>query len=211
MDEMKKMMKWMAAAILLTLSVSAFAQKQGQGKSRERGTEWREKMQAEKIAFLTNEMSLTSEEAQAFWPVYNQAQAEKDEAFKVIHTTYKALQDAQNEGQSEAQINALLKKYVDASKDSAEIDSEYLKEYLKVIPASKVAKLFVGEEKFRKMQFQHMQGGREGQRGQGVREGQRGPGGRDGQRQGGREGFQGGRDGQRGQGARNAQGSDTQE
>ena len=44
--------------------------------------DWKEKMMAEKIAFLTLEVGLTPEEAQAFWPVYNQISKEKNDAQK---------------------------------------------------------------------------------------------------------------------------------
>ena len=42
-------------------------------KAADAGEDWKEKIQSEKIAFLTTEIGLTPEEAQAFWPVYNQA------------------------------------------------------------------------------------------------------------------------------------------
>ena len=53
----------------LILSVTAFAippHNQG-GKN-----DWREKIKAEKVAFLTTRMDLTPQEAEKFWPVYNQ-------------------------------------------------------------------------------------------------------------------------------------------
>ena len=39
----------------------------------------KERLQAEHIAFLTEKLELTPEEAQVFWPVYNKAKAEQKE------------------------------------------------------------------------------------------------------------------------------------
>ena len=44
--------------------------------------EWKEKMMSERVAFLTMEMNLTPEEAQVFWPIYNQIHTEKDKAMQ---------------------------------------------------------------------------------------------------------------------------------
>ena len=44
--------------------------------------DWKKKMMSEKIAFLTIELDITPEEAQVFWPVYNQVETEKDQAMK---------------------------------------------------------------------------------------------------------------------------------
>ena len=34
--------------------------------------DWKERLMSEKIAFLTAELNITPQEAQVFWPVYNQ-------------------------------------------------------------------------------------------------------------------------------------------
>lgn len=206
---MKKVV-WMiavAASLALAANVSAQDKQQGQRPERperpemrehapdqrfnirgsegaeERGAGWMEKMKAARAAFLTTELNLTEAEAQAFWPVYNQAQAEKDEAYKKVREAYRNMMAAVKEDKGDKEISNLLKVYLKESKVPAQIDEEYAPEYLKVLPASKVAKLYVSEEKFRKLQFQrHGQGGAPGQKGPGMRDGQKSPGMRDGQR-----------------------------
>lgn len=191
-------MMMIAAVVALSLSANVFAQDQrmhirGGNADESQQSGWMEKMKAARVAFLTNELNLTAEEAQSFWPVYNQAQAEKDAAFRETRAAYRALNDAIKAGMADKEIEKLLKAYLQASKVPAQLDDEYLPEYLKVLPAAKVAKLYISEEKFRKMQFQNRQGGP----GKGA-PGQGGPGMRDGK--GPRPGFgQGSRDGQRGQ------------
>ena len=195
--KMKKIVLTMMAAVAMLSGANAFAQEQPEESPQrgDRGAGWMEKMKAARVAFLTNELDLTASEAEAFWPIYNQAQSEKDAAFKDTRAAYKALNDAIKEGKSDKEVDALLKAYLKASKVPSQLDDEFLPEYLKALPATKVAKLYISEEKFRKMQFQNFQG--PGQRGprDGFRGGEGGP----------REGFRGeggpgrGPRGQRGQ------------
>lgn len=110
--------------------------------------QWQDRLQSEKIAFLTNEMSLTPQEAQNFWPVYNQAQKEQVEATAASFKAFAELDRAIREKRSESEIGSLLKKYAE-SLDRTNVSSKYLKEYLKILSSEKVAKLYIGEEKFR--------------------------------------------------------------
>jgi Spy/CpxP family protein refolding chaperone len=192
---MKKVALTLVAVLAMALSANLFAQDQQKPDARgDRGAGWMEKMKAARVAFLTTELELTTEEAQNFWPVYNQAQAEKDAAYRETRTAYRALTEAIKEGKPDKEVAALLQAYLKASKVPSALDAEYSTEFLKVLPATKVAKLFISEEKFRKMQFQNTQGPG---RGPGMREGQ-GP---NGQGRPGGSNFRGGQGG-RGPGMR---------
>ena len=117
---------------------------------------------AEKIAFLTLEVGLTPEEAQVFWPVYNQVEKEKDEAmFTMIHA-YKEMSKAMDEKKGEKEISALLDKYLDAQKKVNEVENGIAAKYKAVLPVEKVAKLYVAEEKFRRQQIRKLHHGGEG-------------------------------------------------
>lgn len=163
------------AALMVSSGLSG-QDRQGkpQGQRQDRGAGWQEKIKAEKIAFLTSEMELSPEEAQIFWPIYNQAEKEKWEALKNSREAFKALSAAVNDNKGEQEISKCLDTYLAASKVAGEIDTEYLSEYKKVLPAGKVARLYLGEEKFRKYQFQHMQGHKPGQ-GEAMQQSTRGP------------------------------------
>lgn len=126
---------------------------------------WQERVQSDRIAFLTAEMDLTPEEAQAFWPIYNQAAKERWEAVKRSGDALKALHQAVNENKSEAEIQSRIKDYTDAL--DARQSKDYTQEYLKVLPASKVARLYLAEEKFRQRQIRCLGEGGKGGRGPG--------------------------------------------
>lgn len=117
---------------------------------------WKEKMMSEKIAFLTMEVGLTPEEAQIFWPVYNQVEKEKDEAMMNIMNTYRALNKATEEGKTGAELSNLLDKYLEALEKVSEIDNGSAEKYKAVLPTEKVAKLYVAEEKFRRHHIRSM-------------------------------------------------------
>jgi len=125
----------------------------GNPKDKHKDENWKEKIMAEKVAFLTKELDLTTEEAQKFWPIYNQCDNEHEVVFDSLGVSYRALEKAIADGSDEATISKMLDAYTDAVIASHSIDAKYIPLYKEVLPAKKVAKLFVGEEKFRRQQI----------------------------------------------------------
>jgi hypothetical protein len=150
---MKKIIYIVTASVLiLTSAISAFAEERFQDN-------WKEKIMSEKIAFLTMEMGITPDEAQIFWPVYNQVDKERDEAIRSVFRSYKAVEDAVAAGKGEKELNKLLDEYLTALKAQGEVEQKAYKEYAKVLPAEKLAKLYVAEEKFRRQHIRKLHGG----------------------------------------------------
>lgn len=117
---------------------------------------------AEKVAFLTLEVGLTPEEAQAFWPVYNQIETEKDEAMFAMIKAYKEMHKAIEEKKGDKEISVLLDKYLEAQKKLNDIENGISARYKAVLPVEKVAKLYVAEEEFRRQQIRKLHHGGEG-------------------------------------------------
>ena len=150
---MKKLSSVLCALFLLGIAASA---QNTDKKSEKRGNDWREKVRSEQVACITTELNLTEAEAQAFWPVYNDVQARRRDAFKTLGDATKALQDAA-EG---ADYNALLNNYIAAKKQADALEIEALNRYKAVLSIDKVAKLVVAEERFRQQQISRLgQGG----------------------------------------------------
>ena len=144
---MKKIMTIFAiVATMACMSVSAQAH-------RGRGEEWKEKMMAEKIAFLTLEVGLTPEEAQVFWPVYNQISQEKDAAMHDTFKKYKKLEEAVEAGKPEKELKVLLDDYLQALDKSRNIEKGTTEKLAKVLSVEKIAKLYLAEEHFRRHQI----------------------------------------------------------
>ena len=139
----------LAALIMLASAISVSANRRCDG-------DWKQKMMSEKIAFLTAEMDLTPEEAQIFWPVYNEVNKRSDEAMHKVFGTFKALEQALNEGKSEKEVQKLLDEYLKALDMQKEANKEAADKYKKVLPAEKVARLYVGEERFRRQHIRRL-------------------------------------------------------
>ena len=120
--------------------------------------EWKEKMMSERVAFLTMEMNLTPEEAQVFWPIYNQIHTEKDKAMHDVFKAYKAMDDAVKARKSEKEISKLLDAYIAAKERQSEIEKTADEKFRKVLPIEKVARLYLGVEKFRRQHIRKLHG-----------------------------------------------------
>ena len=137
------------AAILVFGAANAFANNQAK-------EDWKEKFQSEKIAFLTMEIGLTPQEAQVFWPVYNEINEEKDQAMYEIIKYYWEMSKAIEAGKSEKEIKTLLDRYLEAQEKQRKIDEDAAEKYKKVLSTTKVAKLYIAEEKFRRQHIRKL-------------------------------------------------------
>lgn len=140
--------KIILTALLSILWISGFAQGPD--------NDWGSRMKSEKIGFITTAVGLTPEEAQSFWPVYNKISDARNDAMKKMFDAFRMLQTAMKEKKSDKEISALLKGYLEAQAEANSIDVKYVKEYEKILPSSKVARLFIAEEDFRRMQIQKL-------------------------------------------------------
>ncbi len=147
---MKKVISVLCA--LVVLSMGAFAQGP-QGPRRGSDNGWRERVRAEKVAFLTEEIDLTESEAQVFWPIYNEIQKSQRDGFEAVKNAYDAMAKGVEEKKSSKEMEKLVKAYIDAKEKNEGIETKYLNKLLKVLPAEKVARYYVAEEKFRHQQI----------------------------------------------------------
>ena len=147
---MKKVFSVLCA--LMVLSMGAFAQGP-QGPRRGADNGWRERVRAEKVAFLTEEIDLTESEAQVFWPIYNEIQKSQRDSFEEVKNAYDAMVKGVEEKKGSKEMEKLVKAYIDAKEKNEGIETKYLNKLLKVLPAEKVARYYVAEEKFRHQQI----------------------------------------------------------
>ncbi len=145
---MKKIISVFALAALM--SVAALAQDVNKDQKKGNDDAWRERVRAEQVAFITSELNLTESEAQKFWPVYNDVQAQRREAYK---ESFEAMKELEESIQNNKDQDKKLDKYVNARKKIAELENDSVKKYSKVLPKDKVAKLVLTEERFRHNQI----------------------------------------------------------
>ena len=146
-------MKQIVTVLLaLAVSLSAMAQKKDH-----KGPD-HERFEAEKVAYITQQLSLTAEEAQVFWPVYNQAQKEQRECFRALRLQKKALREAIDAGKSDAEIKPLLDAYLKARAEMKDPMAEHRADFVKAIGETKTAKLYLSEDGFRNVALRQMAG-----------------------------------------------------
>ena len=150
---MKALRLFITTTILCVAGMAVTVQAQDK-----RNDDWKQKMMSEKIAFLTIEMQITPEEAQSFWPVYNQIFKDKDEALKNVFKTFRELEEAIENGKSEKEIKRLLAAYLEAEQRQRDTDSQVAEQIGKVLPVEKTARFFIAEEKFRRQQIHRLHG-----------------------------------------------------
>jgi hypothetical protein len=133
--------------LISILSIFAFAAAIAQGKS---GTtnEMFEKIKAEKISFFTEKLSLTSAEAQAFWPVYNEFEKKRFDIQRQIHE-FEHMPDEKFISLSDSDIDKMTNNYISSFEKEATLLKEYNKQFLKVLPKKKVLMIYRTENQFR--------------------------------------------------------------
>jgi hypothetical protein len=107
-----------------------------------------EKIKAQKVAFITQKLSLTPQEAQVFWPVYNEYDQKRNTILSQRRNT--SVYYNQNEEKlSEKETDEIISKYVQLQKEEASLLDEYNAKFRKILSAKKVMKLYVAEVEFK--------------------------------------------------------------
>lgn len=127
----------------LLISLSSFAQGPGNRRNLE------ERYRSQKIAFITDRLQLTPKEAQIFWPIYNQFEADKDTLSKEMHT-YRATLPEDENLITEDQAVDYLAFFNKHSAAMYKLNQEYQKKFLKIISAKKLMLLNDAENDFRR-------------------------------------------------------------
>jgi len=107
-----------------------------------------EKIKAEKVSFFTSKLDLTSAEAQAFWPVYNEFDKKRFEIQKQKHD-FERMPDEEFSKLSDNEIEKMTVNYIGSFEKEALLLKEYNKQFLKILPNKKVLMMYRTENEFR--------------------------------------------------------------
>ena len=138
------------------MAVTLFAQPQGGKKNDEQRAKEFERIQSEQIAFITQELDLTPEEAQVFWPVYNQCWKEARENHRKMMNAFNEFRGKKGDELSDKEIEAKLDAYIAACDNESKVLSDYYPRFKKVLPIRKVAKLYQAEEAFQQKMIKNL-------------------------------------------------------
>ena len=146
--------KFILPIILLFISSVSFSQD---------FKEKREKVKALKVAYITEQLELTTEEAQKFWPLYN---AFDDKQSELRHENMRSILDRFKPGNveklSEKDASNSLAQMEKIEEDLFNLKKKFIKDLQGVISAKKIIKLKKAEEDFNRELLKQMREKRRG-------------------------------------------------
>jgi len=108
-----------------------------------------EQVKSLKVAFITNELSLTAEESAKFWPLYNAFEEKQREFRKQKVTKYLDRQDkSEIDKMTDKEASALLAQMEDNEEELFQLRKRFVANLKTVLPAVKIIKLKKAEEDF---------------------------------------------------------------
>lgn len=102
-----------------------------------------DRIAAYRVAVFTEVLNLTSEEAQGFWPVFNEFQGKREQLQKQLKPS------KQLESMNDAEVEEYLKKYFELKQQEVDLEKDLTQRLRKVLPVRKIAKIPVAEREFR--------------------------------------------------------------
>ena len=109
--------------------------------------EGKERLQSAKIAFITSKLDLSPNEAQVFWPVYNEYQEKERLVREEIRNTV-FMSREHDYSLSDKEYEKLISDALATKQKQLDLESEYMNRLLTVISPRKVAILMKSEREF---------------------------------------------------------------
>lgn len=135
--------------VLLFLVRAGFAQ----------GGDRRDRVEALRVAYITDGLELSVEESQRFWPIYN----EMEEKRKKIKAEMKNSRDIQ--GMTESEADKFIRANFEKERAILDLKYSYYDKFKTVLSAKRLAKLPELERNFRKELLKRVKQRREGRGG----------------------------------------------
>ncbi|MCK9325954.1 MAG: hypothetical protein M0P69_10715 [Bacteroidales bacterium] len=105
-----------------------------------------ELMRSERVSFLTNKLQLTVDEAEKFWPLYNEYQKKREELFfarqKMMPRNFDPAKATDKD------LEEMLNNMLDEDVKLAELKREYFLKIREALPVRKVLMLHRAEQEF---------------------------------------------------------------
>lgn len=132
-------------SLILALSLLLVGQLSAQRNGSDDRTR-REKIEAVKVAFITQELALTPEESQGFWPIYNELR----DKIKAIRKGDTKLDKVDLSSMTDAELEKAFLEDLTNDEQEIALKKEYFQKLKKVIPVRKIVQLRKIEVEFRR-------------------------------------------------------------
>ena len=109
-----------------------------------------EKLQAARIAFLTNRLELTPETAKVFWPIFTEYDNEKSTLSKKYGTQKRSLFDEGTRNISDENADKMLAIYLEQKQAELDLEKIYLSRFKEVLSMRQVWRVIRFDSDFRR-------------------------------------------------------------
>ncbi len=138
-------MRHFLLTVLIASAFSTLAQAQGDPEKREA------RLAAFRAEVFTRVLDLSPEEAQGFWPVYNDYSDKREQAQQELKP------GKQLDQMSDAEVEEQIKHHFEMKQRDLDLEREFYQKVRKVLPLRKVAKLPMAEREFRESLVKKLQ------------------------------------------------------
>ena len=128
-----------------------------------------ERLNAYKIAFFTRRLNFSSQEAEKFWPVYNEYQKQKN----IIQSEKASILKNFNQNEnnlSDNQLTEMGDKLIATMVQESDLASTFHNKLKGLLPPAKVIKFYQVENQYKTQLLNELQGARQQQRGTPARD-----------------------------------------
>jgi Spy/CpxP family protein refolding chaperone len=129
---------------LLVWLCGSFLSLQAQDNPQQERQERFQKIQNYKISYLTGKLNLSPEQAQKFWPLYNQYEGERHK----LRRQTRIFRDDKLATVPEQELREKLNIRLAMQQNMLDLDKQYMDRFLKVITVRQLAVLYRSEEEF---------------------------------------------------------------
>lgn len=143
---MKQGIKYIFIFVFCIVALSAMAQPGSK----------RDKIDALRVSFISSKVTLTNQESQLFWPLYNEYNDKADNLKKSFRQQF--VRDVDFNSLSEKDAEAYLVAELTLKQKEYELSKEYYDKFRKVLPIKKIALIRRAEEDFKKELIKNIKG-----------------------------------------------------
>lgn len=129
-------MKKIIIIILMLCSTTLMAQRRGEDRQQEIRYD-REKLEAARVAFITNRLNLTPSQAEKFWPLFNQNMEQRDSLMREMAR----INRTDTQGLSDQRANELINKRLEIQQSLLDKEKKFMREITQVISPTQALQL----------------------------------------------------------------------
>ncbi|RSK43549.1 hypothetical protein [Hymenobacter perfusus] len=139
-------MNYFLRTLLLFCCLAALPLAETHAQGGQRRQERLSQLENARIAYLTEQVALTPDQAQKFWPLYNEFTAKRRDLSRRL----RQLRPANTDGLSDQQIRESLNQSFVLRQQEITLEKEYFERFQRVISVRQVGRLALAERQFTK-------------------------------------------------------------